>query len=191
MNTTTIEAAKIIFILENKELCFRNYVSSSNWAFIDMQNVIKAVERSENGWPIDWRKFRQILLQEYQVSKAVAFMGFIMENVPIYYRLQTAGFEIQFRTVKREKGGKIMGGNIDVDLASYAMDHKNEYNKAIICANDGDYCQFIKSLNLQNKLKLIISPHNLEGTSGLIKEAVSGEQIISIHSIRNLIEYKK
>ncbi len=71
------------------------------------------------------------------------------------------------------------------------MDYKLDYNKAIIVADDGDYCQMIKSLKRQNKLELIISSHTIKQTSGLLKEAVEKKQILSIHSIRDIIEYKK
>lgn len=165
--------------------CYKPYIPERNWAFIDMQNLYKGVQ--ERGWNINWNPFRNYLLQEFQVTKAVAFMGYIKEFESLYTRLRKADFHLEFRTVRRLSNGTIDGGNVDADLASYVMDYKNDYSKAIIVADDGDYCRTIMSLNRQNKLKLIISSHAIKNTSQLIKEAVQPHLIKSIHSIRHLV----
>jgi hypothetical protein len=118
-------------------------------------------------------------------------MGYLKEYQAIYNYIRSAGFELEFRQVKRLSNGTIDGGNVDADLASYVMDYKTEYHQAIIIADDADYCRTIKSLDRQNKLKLIISSHLMRDTSELIKQAVSREQIVSIHSLRNQIAYSQ
>jgi hypothetical protein len=89
-----------------------------------------------------------------------------------------------------KENGEVEGGNIDADLTSYVMDYKNEYKKAIIVADDGDYRRTIQSLLRQNKLELIISSHSIEKTSKLIKE-IALKSIISIDSLKYLIEHKE
>lgn len=164
-------------------------VTENNWAFIDLQNLCKGVK--ERGWKIRWNSFRELLKEKYNVTKAVIFLGYLQENEYIYRRMKTAGFTLEFRGVKRLSDGTIDGGNVDADLASYVMDFKTEYSKAIIVADDGDYCRTIKSLDRQNKLKLIISSHTMRSTSELIKQTVNRNMILSIHSFRNQIEFSK
>ena len=161
----------------------------NNWVFIDTQNLVKGVK--EQGWIIDWKRFRSYLKENYSVTKAVLFMGRIPQNDWLYKMLTKAGFEIEFREVKQLNNGEIDGGNVDADLAGYVMDHKTKYSKAILIADDADYCNTIKSLQRQNKLKLIVSSHIMKQTSELIKRTVGEEMILSIHAIRNLIEFSK
>lgn len=159
--------------------------TENNWAFIDMQNLYKGVRERE--WKIKWNSFRQYLQERYSVTKAIAFMGYIREHEYLYNIMRRAGLTLEFRQVRRLENGRIDGGNVDADLASYVMDYKSEYTKAIIIADDSDYCRTITSLHRQNKLKLIISSHTLQDTSGLIKQAVERNMILSIHSLRNII----
>ena len=160
--------------------------NENNWAFIDMQNLHKGVQ--ERGWRINWQCFRKFLGDKINVTRAIVFMGYIPEYRGLYNLISAAGFDLEFREVRKLKDGTVEGGNVDADLASYVMDFKNDYYKAVVVADDGDYCRTIQSLNRQNKLKLIISSHALRHTSELIKRVVRYEQILSIHSIRNLIE---
>mgnify|MGYP001568086959 CR=1 FL=1 len=164
-------------------------VSENNWAFVDMQNLYKGVQ--ERGWNIRWESFRQYLKDRFNVTRAIAFLGYIKEYQSIYNHLRNAGFILEFRQVKMLSNGTIDGGNVDADLASYVMDYKNEYHKAIIVADDSDYCRTIKSLKRQNKLRLIISSHLIRNTSELIKQVVGRDQILIIHSLRNQIGYSQ
>lgn len=156
-----------------------------NWAFLDIQNLYQGIK--ERRWQINWPLFRKHLYEKYHVVKAVVFIGFVRKYQWLYKQLRQAGFVLEFREVIELENGIIDGGNVDCDLASYAMDYKTEYNQAIIIADDGDYCRTIKSLNKQNKLKLIISSHLLANTSFLIKQAVHPNMLISIHGLRNQI----
>lgn len=187
MSTATGNFQRIQFQTNSISLCKDIIEPATNWAFIDMQNMYKVIQKS--GWKIHWKLFLQYLEKEYNVTKAVVFMGYIKENKDFYCFLEKAGFSLELRKVIRLKDGTIEGGNVDADLASYVMDHKNEYLKAIIIADDGDYCNTIKSLIKQNKLEKIISSHTIKKTSYLIKE-VALKSIISIESLKHIIEYK-
>lgn len=168
-------------------LCNNIPKAEKNWAFVDMQNIYKGVK--ESGWRIQWKLFRQYLETEYNVTKAIVFMGYVKENKAFYSFLERAGYSLELRKVTRLNNGGIDGGNVDADLASFVMDHKNDYEKAIIIADDGDYCNTIKSLSKQNKLEKIISSHPIEKTSNLLKE-VALKSIISVESLKHIIEYK-
>jgi len=185
-STATVNLQGYKFMQNNTEIqC--EFPIKMNWAFLDMQNFYKGVQ--ENGWKVNWTSFREHLKEKYGVSKAVVFMGYIKKNAWLYRILENAGFELEFRTVNII-GDKVDGGNVDADLASYVMDHKGDYDKAIIVADDGDYCRTIESLAKQDKLKLIISSHSIKKTSRLIKGIVP-EFIVSVDSIKQLIEYKE
>src|SRR5690242_20228558 len=109
---------------------FQNSNSSSekNWAFVDMQNFYKGVR--EKGWKINWAAFRNYLKTTHAVSRAVAFMGYIYENEYFYRLLRNADFVLEFRPVRKLNDGSIDGGNVDADLACYALDNKVKYSKA-------------------------------------------------------------
>lgn len=157
----------------------------NNWAFLDLQNLCKGIE--ERRWQIDWYEFRKLLRDHFSVTSAFAFVGYIERYKARYKILEDAGIRPIFRKVKC-LNGKVDGGNIDADLAFFVGDHKQDYDKAIVVADDGDYCNMFRSLIRQNKLGIIISTHVMRNTSELIKAEVPRELILSIHSVRNLIE---
>ena len=123
----------------------------------------------------------------HNVEKAVIFLGYLSSHDSLYQHLKQAGFIPEFRPVKILACG-VIDGNVDADLASYVMDYKNEYDKAIIVADDGDYWGMIKRLLEQQKLGAIISSHLIKKSSRLIKSIVTSNMILSIHSLRNQIE---
>jgi len=54
----------------------------NNFAFIDTQNVHLAIQ---DQWrKLDWKKFREYLLNKYKVSTAYLFIGYIPENQDMY-----------------------------------------------------------------------------------------------------------
>ena len=181
-----MEQGSIVFRSSNKNRILNRPQVENNWAVIDMQNLHKSTD-----YKIKWKIFRKYLKENLNVSKAVVFMGFIKENMPLYACLERAGFVLHFRKVRRLEDGTIDGANCDADLAMFTMDHKNEFNRVILIADDGDYCSMVKSLVRQDKLRLIITPHSINKTSELIKEVVPRNLIMSIHNLRNKIEYKK
>lgn len=187
ISTATTYFSGLNFPQYGNEIMLNIPKPEGNWAFIDMQNLYKGVQ--EKKWKINWKLFRQYLEQKYAVTKAVVFMGYVKENIGLYHSLKNAGFVLEFRKVNQLKDGRIDGGNVDADLASYVMDYKNDYEKAIIIADDGDYCRTIESLVRQKKLALIISSHSIKETSYLIKK-IAPKIILSIESLRPIIEYK-
>lgn len=168
---------------------FDSKAKENNWAFIDGQNFYQGIK--EKGWKIGWFKFKTYLREELQVTKAVIFLGWREDCQWFYSILKKAGFEIEFRETKRLKDGTIDGGNVDADLAGFMLDHKREYSKAVVIADDADYCKTLQSLNAQDKLKVVISSHPLQSTSLTLKKKIGTEKIISIHDVRKKIELVK
>jgi len=187
ISTATVNLQGFRFQQNNTIANYGTSTRERNWAFLDMQNLYKEV--SKRNWKINWKIFRQYLEKKYNVTKAIGFLGYMKENEHVYQFLKRAGFILEFRMVNRLKNGEVKG-NVDVDLVAYALNNINDYNKAIIIADDCDYCGIINNLKMQNKLSLIISSHSKNKTSNLIKR-IASEFILSIDSIRHIIEYKK
>jgi endonuclease YncB( thermonuclease family) len=53
-----------------------------NYAFIDGQNMHKGTV--QQGWRVDYGKFRVYLRNKYQVEKAYIFFGYLKENEFFY-----------------------------------------------------------------------------------------------------------
>lgn len=160
-----------------------------NYAFVDAQNLYMGTKL--RGWKIHLPSFRRYLRDKYQVAKAIVFIGYIKGNEWIYDLLQNAGFLLEFRQTRVLSNGKFDNGNCDCDLVAYALDAKNEYDKAVIIANDSDYISTIQRLSRQQKLKMVISPQAIETTSYQIKKSVVPELLTSIQDIRSIIEFRK
>jgi hypothetical protein len=186
-STATSNFQKIEFRQNGIELNDEIPTNENNWAFLDMQNLYKGVQ--ERGWKIQWDRFRQYLWKNHNVTNAVIFMGYIKGNKNLYRHLERVGFNLQFRKVDRLENGEIRKGNIDVDLVTYALYNINEYRKAIIVADDGDYFKTVACLIGLDKLKLIISSHPIRNTSHILKE-IALKSIISIDSLRHIIELR-
>ena len=50
----------------------------NNYAFIDSQNLNLSI--AEQGWKLDFSKFRKYLLRKYGIAQAFLFIGYIREN---------------------------------------------------------------------------------------------------------------
>ena len=68
---------------------FRQSKAPGNFAFIDSQNLNLGTQK--NGWKMDWRKFRRYLADNYGVTKAFMFIGYIRENEEMYEQLNASG----------------------------------------------------------------------------------------------------
>lgn len=137
------------------------------YAFIDSQNLYLGVK--EQGWELDYRKFRIWLKDKLQVVKAFLFIGYIPKNRRLYRMLEKAGYLLVFKPVI-DCGPNKPKGNIDTELVLYAMfkEYRN-YEEAVIISGDGDFYCVISELKAQGKLKKIIIP-NRKSQSSLLKK---------------------
>lgn len=152
------------------------------YAFIDSQNLNVGVQKF--GWKMDWKRFRHFLAEEYGVSKAYMFIGYVPEFENMYEQLHQAGYavvlkptydmtrpRVEDRSQKLEDGKegtiaksadeekKPVKGNIDAELVLWAMKEQNSYDKAVIVSGDGDFYCLIEHLDEQGKLLKLLAPN--------------------------------
>src|SRR5690606_33346624 len=116
--------------------------NSNNYAFIDGQNLNSGVNAL--GWKLDHRKFRDYLEQEFKVTKAYMFSGFMEEHQDLYNALQESGFILVFKPLVRRGGDQEVKGNVDTDLVLQAMVDIGRYDQAVIVSGDGDFAGLIR-----------------------------------------------
>jgi uncharacterized LabA/DUF88 family protein len=138
------------------------------YAFIDSQNLNVSVQKY--GWKMDWKKFRQFLADQYGVTNAYMFIGYVPEHEDIYEKMHAAGYAVVLkptfdmsrpqREEKPQKNGeeKKVKGNIDADMVLWAMKEIGNYDKAIIVSGDGDFFGLVEYLHQQDKLLKILTP---------------------------------
>lgn len=146
------------------------------YAFIDSQNLNLGVQNA--GWKLDWQKFRKFLANEYGVSKAFMFIGYVPEFEDMYEKLHEDGYAVVLKQTydmtrprpeeapepaagepaaeKEEK--KPIKGNIDADLVLWVMKEMKNYDKAIIISGDGDFYGLVEYLHEQGKLLKLLTP---------------------------------
>lgn len=157
----------------------------NNYAFIDGQNLNLAAR--DQGWEIDWKKFRVYLKDQLHVTKAYYFIGYIATNQLLYTSLQKKGYILVFKPTLTLPSGKPKG-NVDAELILHTMMEIPNYDKAIVVAGDGDYHCLIKQLKKENKLKSLLIP-NRYSYSSLFREFT--KDMIFVTDLRNKVEYIK
>jgi len=130
----------------------------NNYAFIDSQNLNLAIR--EQGWILDFCKFRKYLYDKYDIAKAFLFIGFVPQNQALYTNLQKEGYLLVFKPTLTLPSGKVKG-NVDAELVLHAMIEYRNYEKALIVTGDGDFYCLVDYLIKTNKLlKLMIPDRN-------------------------------
>ena len=147
----------------------RRRKAKGNYAFIDSQNLNLGVQKM--GWKMDWRKFRQYLQQEFNVTQAYMFIGYMPENEPLYEYMHELGYLVVLKPtlemkVAAEPSGEEKSeskpptkGNVDADLVLYAMKELPNYQQALIVSGDGDFYGLIEYLAQQRKLLHVLTPN--------------------------------
>lgn len=154
-----------------------------NYAFIDSQNVNLAIV--DQGWRLDWRKYRIYLEDKYRITKAFLFIGYIAKNQPLYSFLKHAGFDIVFKPTI-EAGGETKG-NVDAELVLHTMIQFENYDKAIINTGDGDFYCLVDYLNKKHKLLKLLVP-NAKKYSKLLKP-FAPNKVDFMNNLRTKLEY--
>jgi uncharacterized LabA/DUF88 family protein len=150
-----------------------------NYAFIDSQNLNLGVQKI--GWKMDWRKFRMWLQEQYGVTHAYMFIGYMAENESLYELMHDHGYLVALKPTleikphaengeeaKDRDDKPVVKGNIDADLVLYAMKELPNYDKAVIVSGDGDFFGLIEYLAQQHKLLKVLTPNQRYST--LLKE---------------------
>jgi uncharacterized LabA/DUF88 family protein len=143
------------------------------YAFIDSQNLNVGTQKF--GWKMDWQRFRKWLADEYGVTKAFMFIGYVPEFEPLYEQMHEAGYMIVLKPTydmtkpqpepdspeakeKAEEEKKPVKGNIDADLVLWAMKEISNYDKAILVSGDGDFYSLVEYLEGKKRLYKILTP---------------------------------
>lgn len=158
----------------------------TNFAFIDSQNVNLAIK--DQGWVLDWLRFRKYLSDKYNVSRAYLFIGFVEGNNDLYSSLQQNGYILIFKPTMELPDGKVKG-NVDAELVLYSMIEYSNYDKAVIVTGDGDFYCLVKYLRERGKLAVLLVP-NFFKYSGLLKKS-AGKLINFMNQLNNKLAYKK
>lgn len=74
----------------------------NNYAFIDSQNLYLGI--MDQGWELDYRKFRVYLRDKFRVTKASLFIGYISGNTRLYRYLIESGYELVFGPTTQQIG---------------------------------------------------------------------------------------
>lgn len=159
----------------------------NNYAFIDSQNLNLAIR--EQGWVLDFKRFRIYLAEKYNVTNAYLFIGFVEGNTDLYTSLQQAGFLCVFKPTLKYKDGTTKG-NCDAELVLQAMIEFNNYEKAVIVTGDGDFYCLAKYFLEQNKLVCVLIPNRLK-FSALLKFKIFRPFLRFMNDLRGLLAYKK
>jgi len=155
-----------------------------NYAFIDSQNLNLSIR--DQGWQIDFKRFRKYLEDKYYVKKAFIFIGYIPTNQSLYTSLQEYGYILIFKPTLSLPDGKVKG-NIDTELVLHAMIEYDNYYKAVIITGDGDFYCLIEYFKKQGKLERLIIPNRYKFSSLLRKFA---KDMVFMSDLRTKLEYK-
>lgn len=144
-------------------------LEESVYAFIDSQNLNVGTQKF--GWKMNWAKFRKFLEEQYGVTKAYMFIGYIPENESLYEQMHDAGYMVVLKPTfdmtkpriehvegEKKEDEKPIKGNVDAELVLWAMKEMSNYNKAIIVSGDGDFYSLVEYLEGKGRLKNILTP---------------------------------
>jgi uncharacterized LabA/DUF88 family protein len=158
----------------------------NNYAFIDSQNLNLAIR--DQGWMLDFGRFRKYLADKYGVTKAYLFIGYLPTNQNLYTALQQQGYILIFKPTLLLSDGRVKG-NVDAELVLHTMIEYPNYEKAVIVSGDGDFHCLIKCLRDRHKLEKLIIP-NQQKFSSLLREFVP-KDVVFMNNLRGKLEYRK
>jgi uncharacterized LabA/DUF88 family protein len=158
---------------------------SGNFAFIDSQNLNLSIR--DQGWMLDFRRFRRYLSEKYGIAKAFLFIGYVYENQNLYTKLQDEGYLLVFKPTLKLPGGRVKG-NVDAELVLHTMIEFPNYNKALIVTGDGDFYCLVDYLRKKEKLLKLMVP-NRDSFSSLLRRMMS--HIVFMNDLRKKLEYAK
>ena len=157
----------------------------NNYAFIDSQNLNLGIR--EQGWALDFRRFRIYLRDNYSIQKAFLFIGYVPENRGLYTVLQKEEFILIFKPTLTLPGGKVKG-NVDEELVLYAMIEYYNYDQALIITGDGDFACLIEYLMGKNKLLRLVVPDRNRYSSLLARLK---PKIVFMNDLKGKLEHRK
>jgi uncharacterized LabA/DUF88 family protein len=155
-----------------------------NFAFIDSQNVNLAIR--DQGWTLDFKRFRKYLEDKYHIQSAFLFIGFLATNQSLYTALQKDGFILIFKPTLILPEGKPKG-NVDAELVLHTMIEFPNYYKALIASGDGDFYCLIDYLKQKCKLLKVMIPNQRKYSSLLRKFT---PDLVFMNNLKEKLEFK-
>lgn len=144
--------------------------TKSNIAFIDGQNLYLGTK--QDGWSIDFEKFKIYLVDKLDIKDAYYFMGYFEEKYnDLYIQLQKAGFITMFKEHNQYSVTK-KKGNVDSDIIFEIMKNivdNHDFRKIVLVSGDGDYKKVVDYLISKDKFEKILFP-NIKFASSLYKK---------------------
>lgn len=155
--------------MKNKYPIIYSFIDSQNLNLGTRKDIYRGNKKVYTGWQLDFKKFRQYLLDKFRVKKAFLFIGYIKQNEKLYRQLKSFGYELIFKPTTKDGFGKPKG-NIDAELVLHcAVIQYQKYDKAVIVSGDGDFYCLHEYLDKNKKLLRIIIP-NSKSESSLLKK---------------------
>lgn len=161
------------------------YKNAVNYVFIDSQNLNLGIR--EQGWVLDFNRFRTYLRDNYSIQKAFLFIGYVPENQGLYTALQKAEYILIFKPTLVLPDGKVKG-NVDAELVLHAMIEYPNYDQALVVTGDGDFACLIEYLMGKNKLLRLMIPNRSRYSSLLAKLK---PKIVFMNNLKEKLEHKK
>ena len=157
----------------------------NNYAFIDSQNVNLAIR--DQGWILDFRRFRKYLKDKYNITNAFIFIGYIDTNQNLQTSLQKDGYILIFKPTLTLPDGKAKG-NVDAELVLHTMVEYPNYDKAFIVSGDGDFYCLVDYLKGKDKLLKLMIPNRNRYSSLLRKFS---KEMVFMNDLRGKLEHKR
>jgi uncharacterized LabA/DUF88 family protein len=159
-------------------------LKANNYAFIDSQNLNLSIR--EQGWTLNFARFRVYLSEKYSITKAFIFIGYVPQNQTLYTDLQKYGYILIFKPTLSLPRGEVEG-NVDAELVLHAMIEYQNYSKALIVTGDGDFFCLVDYLVKKDKLLKLMIP-NRERFSSLFRKMMP--YIIFMNNLKMMLEFK-
>lgn len=163
-------------------------IEKNNYAYIDGANLHRGI--TDFGWKLDYTRFRVWLTEKYHVTHAYIFIGLVPKYKDLYTYLQDAGYTLIFKEVVYDSGGKPKG-NCDADLVLQATcdAYEHKFYQALIVSSDGDYACLVKFLKKRGQLRTILSPHDKDLCSILLKR--TDASIVYLNNQKAILQVQK
>lgn len=155
-------------------------------AYIDGANLYNGVR--DQGWMLDYKRFRVWLAEKLGVTKAQIFIGLDPRQSRLYQRLQEFGYVLIFKPTITDLDGKIKG-NCDADMVLHIVKdlYESPDSRAVVVTSDGDFYSAVELLLDKGRLARIVSPS--PKCSILLKR--TNAPITYLHELKTHVEMKK
>lgn len=160
--------------------------SKTVFAYIDGANLYNGVK--DQGWLLDYKRFRVWLSDKFGVTEAKLFIGLDPKQSHLYQALQQYGYVLAFKPTVTDITGKIKG-NCDADMVLQIVSdtYENIIDSAVVVTSDGDFYSTIEFLQQKQRLSRIVSPS--PKCSILLKR--TNAPITYLHEIKSRVQMKK